>query len=116
MSTDVEVPEGAELRPLGDRVLIAPDAGQKVTESGIVLPEQAVKETNRGLVLAVGPGRPNDMTGRPTPIPVEPGDRVLYSKYAGTKIEQGGLEYVLVRYDDVIAAWDGAGETPSAES
>lgn len=98
------------IRPLGDRVLLQPIEPLTMTASGIYLPEIAQEKTNRGVVIAVGNGKPSEMTGRPTPIDLEAGDEVLYSKYAGTVVESGGAEYIVVRIDDVIAAWDGSEE------
>jgi chaperonin GroES len=93
------------IRPLGDRVLLRSIEPITKTASGIILPEIAQEKTNRGVVVAVGNGKPSEMTGRPVPIDLEAGDEVLYSKYAGTVVESDGVEYIVVQSGDVIAVW-----------
>ena len=75
----------------------------EVTVSGIVLPDSAKEKPQRGKVLAVGSGRWEDGTWRK--LEVEVGDEVLYSKYGGTEVKDGGNEYLILRESDILAVW-----------
>jgi chaperonin GroES len=91
-----------KLRPLGDRVVIQPVAREEVTKSGIVLPDTAKEKPQEGIILAVGPGKILD-DGKREPMDVKEGDRVLYSKYAGTEFKVDGEELLIVSQKDILA-------------
>ncbi|HKX74285.1 MAG TPA: co-chaperone GroES [Acidimicrobiia bacterium] len=92
-----------KLRPLGDRVVVkAEDELEQRTASGLVIPDTAKEKPQIGEVLAVGPGALND-DGERMPMDVGVGDRVLYSKYAGTEVKLDGEEYLVLSSRDVLA-------------
>jgi len=90
------------LRPLGDRVVIKPLEKEEVTKSGLVLPDTAKEKPQEGEVMAVGPGRV-DEKGTRISMEVKVGDKVVYSKYAGTEFKDGEDEYLIVRESDILA-------------
>jgi chaperonin GroES len=91
------------IKPLGERVVIKPLATEEITKSGIVLPDTAKEKPQEGEVMAVGPGRALD-TGGYAALEVKVGDRVIFSKYAGTEIKQDGQEYLILNGDrDILA-------------
>ena len=92
----------AQLRPLGDRVVIQPIQRDEVTKSGIVLPDTAKEKPQEGKVLAVGPGRILD-DGKREPVDVKKGDKVLYAKYAGTEFKVEGDDLLIVSQKDILA-------------
>jgi chaperonin GroES len=91
-----------KLRPLGDRVVIQPTAREEMTKSGIVLPDTAKEKPQKGIVLAVGPGRTLD-DGKREQIDVKKGDSVLYAKYAGTEFKIDDEELLIVSQKDILA-------------
>lgn len=83
------------IRPLGEYVLIEPEKPEQKTDAGIYLPQSASEERpQQGKVVAVGDGEN---------IPVRKGQTVIYKRYGGTEVKEGGSEYLLVESDDVIA-------------
>ncbi|TVQ22451.1 MAG: co-chaperone GroES [Leptolyngbya sp. DLM2.Bin15] len=88
--------------PLGDRVFVKVNASEEKTAGGILLPDTAKEKPQVGEIAAVGPGRRND-DGSRQEVEVKVGDKVLYSKYAGTDIKLGGEEYVLLSEKDILA-------------
>jgi len=92
----------ANLRPLGDRLVVRPIEQEERTALGIVLPETAKEKPQRGEVLAVGPGARTE-SGERRPLDVKVGDKVLYAKYAGTEIKTGDQEVIVLRESDVLA-------------
>lgn len=90
-----------KLRPLGDRLVIKQLAAEETTKSGIVLPNQAKEKPQEAEVVAVGPGGVVD--GKEIKMEVAVGDRVIYSKYAGTEVKVDGEEYIVIRQSDVLA-------------
>ncbi len=94
------------IRPLGDRVVIKATGRDEQTKSGIYLPDTAQEKPQEGIVLAVGTGKLLD-NGTRQPVDLKPGDRVLYSKYAGTEIKQGAEEYLVLRESDILAVIEG---------
>jgi chaperonin GroES len=90
------------VQPLGDRVFVKVSASEEKTAGGILLPDTAKEKPQIGEIVAVGPGKRNDDDSRQTPE-VKIGDKVLYSKYAGTDIKLGTEEYVLLSEKDILA-------------
>ncbi len=91
-----------DFKPLGERVVIKPTEREATTKSGIVLPDTAKEKPQEGEVVAVGPGRVND-DGKRVPMELKSGDKVLYSKYAGTEYKDGDDEYLILRESDILA-------------
>ncbi|ADG05008.1 co-chaperone GroES [Kyrpidia spormannii] len=89
------------IKPLADRVVIRPVEKEEKTASGIVLPDTAKEKPQEGEVVAVGPGRMEE--GRRVEMEVKVGDRVIYSKYAGTEVKYDGVEYLILRESDILA-------------
>lgn len=89
------------LKPLGDRVVLEPIAKEETTASGIVLPDTAKEKPQEGKVLAVGSGIYKD--GDRIALEVKEGDRVLFSKYAGTEVKFEGKELLIMRESDILA-------------
>lgn len=90
------------LRPLGDRVVIELIEVEEKTSSGIVLPGSAQEKPQEGKVVAVGNGVVRD-NGQRVELEVKEGDRVVYSKYAGTELKYDGSEYLILRESDILA-------------
>ncbi len=90
-----------KLKPLADRVVIKSLESEETTKSGIVLPGSAKEKPQMAEVLAVGPGGMVD--GKEVTMYVKVGDRVIYSKYAGTEVKLDGTEYIVVRQNDILA-------------
>ena len=91
-----------KLKPLADRLVVEPTAGEEMTASGIFVPETAKEKPQEGKVVAVGPGRKDD-EGKRIPMDVAEGDRVLYAKYAGTEIKLEGTKYLILKESDILA-------------
>ena len=91
------------IKPLGDRILVKVSEAEEKTAGGILLPDTAKEKPQVGKVIQVGPGKHND-DGSYQAIEVKVGDKVLYSKYAGTDIKLGSDDYVLLRESDILAA------------
>ncbi len=90
------------LQPLADRIVVKAIAQEEKTKSGIVLPDTAKEKPQEGEVLAVGPGKVAE-NGSRIPMEVKVGDRIIYSKYAGTEVKIDGEEYLVLRESDVLA-------------
>jgi chaperonin GroES len=88
--------------PLADRIVIKPAEREQTTRSGIHLPDTIKERPETGKVIAVGPGKTTD-DGTRIPMELAVGDRVLYSKYAGTEYKDGDDEHVILRESDVLA-------------
>lgn len=90
-----------KLVPLGDKVVLKQLVAEETTKSGIVLPGQAKEKPQQAEVLAVGPGGVVD--GKEVVMQVKVGDKVIYSKYAGTEVKLGDEEYIIVKQNDIVA-------------
>jgi chaperonin GroES len=90
------------VKPLGDRIFVKVSESEERTAGGILLPDTAKEKPQVGEIVAVGPGKRND-DGSYQALEVKIGDKVLYSKYAGTDIKLGGEEYVLLSEKDILA-------------
>ena len=92
-----------KLQPLGDRVVVKPDEETDVrTPSGLVIPDTAKEKPQMGEIIAVGPGALND-DGERMPMDVKDGDKVLYSKFAGTEVKLDGVEHLVLSARDLLA-------------
>lgn len=90
------------IQPLGDRILIKPLEQAEEKIGGIIIPDTAKEKPQEGEVIAVGPGKLLENGQRQAPS-VAVGDKILYGKYAGTEVKYGGVEYLIVREDDILA-------------
>ncbi len=104
----VETPIAKRLRPLGDRVVLRPGSDDKMTKSGIVIPDTAKERPQEGEVIAVGPGRTLDDGSREKPG-LKTGERVLYAKYAGTEFKLDGEDLLIVSSKDILAVLEHRG-------
>lgn len=85
------------LKPLADRVLVEPAAAEEKTAGGIYIPDTAKEKPQKGTVVAVGNGKPDE------PMTVKVGDSVLYGKFAGTELSVEGKDYLIMRESDLFA-------------
>jgi chaperonin GroES len=90
-----------KLVPLGDKVVLKQLEAEETTKSGIVLPGQAKEKPQQAEVIAVGPGGMVD--GKEVTMQVKTGDRVIYSKYAGTEVKLEEETYIVVKQNDIVA-------------
>jgi chaperonin GroES len=92
-------------RPLHDRVIIERIEEKEMSAGGIIIPDTAKEKPQEGKVLAVGTGIVLK-DGKTVPLQVKPGDRVLFSKYAGTEVKFGDETHVVMREDDILVIFD----------
>lgn len=90
-----------KLVPLGDKVVLKQLVAEETTKSGIVLPGQAKEKPQQAEVVAVGPGGIVD--GKEVEMQVKVGDKVIYSKYAGTEVKLEDEEFIVVKQNDIVA-------------
>jgi chaperonin GroES len=90
------------LKPLGDRIVIELVESEEKSAFGIVLPDSAKEKPQEGKVLAVGTGRVLD-NGSRVELDVQEGDKIIFSKYAGTEVKYQGNEYLILRESDILA-------------
>ena len=90
-----------KIKPLGDRVVIKNLEAEETTKGGIILTNSAKEKPVMAEVLAVGPG--GNVDGKEVKMYVEAGQKVIYSKYAGTEVKLDGEEYIIVRQSDILA-------------
>ena len=93
------------LRPLDARVLVKKPERQEQTASGIILPDTVNEQgqTAQGVVISVGRGSRNMNTGEWMPIPINEGDKIIYSKFTGVEVQFEEEDYVIVAERDIIA-------------
>ena len=91
------------LQPLEDRIIVKPGEAEETTVSGLVIPDTAKEKPQQGEVLAVGSGRRSEQTGEIIPLDVKVGDTVVYSKYGGTEITDGGDDVLILNGRDILA-------------
>ncbi len=89
------------LVPLGDRVVLKQLEAEEKTASGIILTESAQEKPQQAEVVAVGPG--GEVDGKTIVMQVQVGDKVIYSKYAGTDVKLGDDKYIIVKQSDILA-------------
>jgi chaperonin GroES len=90
------------LKPLGDRLVVQPTPREEMTKSGIVIPDTAKERPQEGTILSVGPGRTLD-DGSREPMEVQPGQKILFQKYAGTEFKLDDEELLILSQKDVLA-------------
>ncbi|RJX26576.1 MAG: co-chaperone GroES [Desulfurivibrio sp.] len=90
-----------KIRPLNDRILVKRLEGETKTAGGIIIPDSAKEKPAEGEVMAVGSGKLNDK-GERVALEVKQGDRVLFSKYGGTDVKVEGVDYLIMREDDIL--------------
>jgi len=90
-----------KIRPLHDRVLVKRIEEEAKTKGGIIIPDTAKEKPIKGEVIAVGEGRVLD-SGQKVPMSVKVGDKIIFSKYAGTEIKIGDVEHLIMREDDIL--------------
>jgi len=91
-----------KIRPLNDRVLVSREEEEQKSAGGIIIPDTAKEKPQRGKIVAAGPGKMGE-DGKRVPLEVKAGDRVLFSKYAGTEIKLDGVEHVFMKEDDILS-------------
>jgi len=94
-----------KLKPLNDRVIVSRVEKEQKTAGGIIIPDTAKEKPQEGKIMAVGPGKLNEK-GKRIPLEVKKGDRILFSKYAGTEIKIDGVEHIFMKEDDILAVLD----------
>ena len=90
-----------KIRPLNDRVLVTRVEEEKKTAGGIIIPDTAKEKPQEGKIIATGPGKIGD-DGKRTSLNVKKGDKILFSKYAGTEIKIDGVEHIFMKEDDIL--------------
>jgi chaperonin GroES len=90
-----------KIRPLHDRILVKREDEEEEQRGGIIIPDTAKEKPQQGTVIAVGPGRVAD-DGKPIPMTVKEGDRVLFGKYSGSEVKLGDDDYMIMREDDIL--------------
>ncbi len=90
-----------KLVPLCDRVVLKQLEAEETTKSGIILTSASQEKPQEAEVIAVGPGGLVD--GKEVQMLVKPGEKVIYSRYAGNEVKLDGEEYVIVRQNDILA-------------
>ncbi len=93
------------VRPLHDRILVRRMAEDEKTAGGIIIPETAKEKPIKGEVVATGKGRVTE-DGKNLPLDVKAGDKVLFSKYAGTELKLDGKEYLMMREEDILGVFN----------
>ncbi|MCP4023177.1 MAG: co-chaperone GroES [Desulfobacteraceae bacterium] len=89
------------LRPLSDRILVERVEEDEKTKGGIIIPDTAKEKPAEGKIVATGNGRMGE-DGKLMPMDVKVGDRILFSKYGGTDVKIDGVDYLILRQDDVL--------------
>jgi chaperonin GroES len=93
------------IRPLYDRIVVKRIEERETTHRGIIIPDSAKEKPQEGEVMAIGKGKRLD-DGTLTALDVQTGDRILFGKYSGSEIKLDGIEYIIMREDDVLGILD----------
>jgi len=91
-----------KINPLHDRVVVKRWEEERTSPGGIVIPDSAAEKPSKGEVVAVGKGKVLD-NGQVRALDVKVGDKVLFGKYSGTEVKLDGVDYVVMREDDIMA-------------
>ncbi|MCB1141462.1 MAG: co-chaperone GroES [Leptospiraceae bacterium] len=89
------------IKPLADRVLVEPKTEAEEKIGSLYVPDTAKEKPQEGTIVEVGPGKYEG--GKQIPMEVKVGDKVLYGKYSGTEVKQGGKDYLIIRESDILA-------------
>ncbi len=84
------------MKPIADRVVVKPAPAEEKTKGGIIIPDTAKEKPQRGEVISVGPGKKDEK------MTVKKGDIVLYGKYAGQELQYEGVDYLIMREEDIL--------------
>jgi chaperonin GroES len=103
----MEVNDIMNIRPLYDRIVVKRIEEQETTRNGIVIPDSAKEKPQEGEVIALGRGKRLD-DGKMVALDVQVGDRILFGKYSGNDIKLDGIEYIIMREDDILGVLDAA--------
>jgi chaperonin GroES len=103
----MEVNDIMNIRPLYDRIVVKRIEEQETTRNGIVIPDSAKEKPQEGEVIALGRGKRLD-DGKMVALDVQVGDRILFGKYSGNDITLDGIEYIIMREDDILGVLDAA--------
>jgi len=95
-----------KFRPLHDRILVERVESEERTKGGIILPDSAKEKPQQGKIIAIGSGRRAE-DGTITPLEVKVGDAILFGKYSGSEIKIEGIEYLIMKEDDVLGIVEG---------
>ncbi|MBN2177937.1 MAG: co-chaperone GroES [Deltaproteobacteria bacterium] len=90
-----------KIRPLNDRILVKRLEEEEKTKGGIIIPDSAKEKPMEGKIIAVGKGKKTE-DGKVVKLDVKAGDRILFSKYAGTEVNIDGVEHLIMREDDIL--------------
>jgi chaperonin GroES len=94
-----------KFRPLHDRILVERVESEEVTKGGIILPDSAKEKPQQGKVVAVGSGKSTE-DGKVIPLELKEGDMILFGKYSGSEVKIEGVEYLIMKEDDVLGLID----------
>ena len=90
-----------KIRPLHDRILVERIEEQETKKGGIIIPDTAKEKPQEGKVIAAGNGKVGD-DGKNFPLAVKEGDRILFGKYSGSEVKLDGVEYLIMKEEDVL--------------
>jgi chaperonin GroES len=93
------------VRPLHDRILVRRMAEEEKTAGGLFIPDTAKEKPQKGEIVAAGKGRITE-DGKTLPLEVKAGDKVLFSKYAGTELKLNGEEFLMMREEDILGIFN----------
>ena len=93
------------VRPLHDRILVRRMAEEEKTAGGLFIPDTAKEKPQKGEIIATGKGRVTE-DGKILPLEVKAGDKILFSKYAGTELKLEGDEYLMMREEDILGVFN----------
>lgn len=95
----------SKIRPLQDRLIVERSESEEKTASGIIIPDTAKDKPQKGKVVAIGKGKVRE-DGTVQPMDLKAGDSILFGRYAGTEVKVDGIEYLIMREDDVLGVID----------
>ena len=90
-----------QLRPLYDRIVVKRTDEKEEVKGGIIIPDSAKEKPQQGEVVAVGKGKRHE-NGSVTPLDVKVGDKILFAKYSGSEVKIDGVEYLILREEEVL--------------